>query len=208
MKIIDRSAWERAEVFDFFSGISHPFYSVSFTVDVTKLYRYTKSRGLSFYYSLVYLCTGAVNSVENMRYMIYEGQAALTEVRSPSFTDMKKGSGLFHIVTMPCRGTMEEFCDAAAKKSAEQRSFIDQTAETGELIYFSCLPWMEITGLTNERDLDVDDAIPRISWGKYVERDGRRVLGMSVEVNHRFVDGIHVGRFYETLQSMINSLEL
>ncbi|MGN1002913.1 MAG: CatA-like O-acetyltransferase [Oscillospiraceae bacterium] len=207
MKIIDKTTWERTEVFDFFSGISHPFYSLSFPVDVTELYRYTKARGLSFYYSLVYLCTKAVNSVENMRYLIHEGQVALTEERSPSFTDMKKGSELFHIVTMPCRGSMAEFCAAAREKSAAQRSFLDQSAETGELIYFSCLPWLEITGLTNERDLDIDDAIPRISWGKFTERDGHKTLGMTVEVNHRFVDGVHVGRFYEALQGMIDALE-
>lgn len=144
MKIIDQATWDRAEVFRFFSGISQPFYSLTFRVDVTKLYRYTKARGLSFYYALVYLSTKAVNSVENMRYLIHEGQVALTGQRSPSFTDMKKGSELFHIVTMPCRGTMEKFCAAAREKSAAQRGFIDQSAETGELVCISCLPWPEL----------------------------------------------------------------
>lgn len=207
MKIIDQATWDRAEVFRFFSGISHPFYSLTFNVDVTALYCHAKARGISFYYALVYLCTKAVNSVENMRYLIHEGQVALTGERSPSFTDMKKGGELFHIVTMPCRGTMEDFCAAAREKSVVQQGFIDQSAETGDLIYLSCVPWLEITGLTNERGLDIDDTIPRISWGKYVERDGRKALGMSVEVNHRFVDGVHVGRFYEALQSMIDALE-
>lgn len=36
---------------------------------------------------------------------------------------------------------------------------------------------------------------------------GRETLGMSVEVNHRFLDGIHLGRFYQTLQASIDALE-
>ena len=60
---------------------------------------------------------------------------------------------------------------------------------------------------TNERNFDKDDAIPRITWGKYVRQDDRETLGLSIEVNHRFVDGVHLGRFYEALQQKINDLE-
>ena len=49
-------------------------------------------------------------------------------------------------------------------------------------------------------------SIPRISWGKYVERGGRRELGMSVEVNHRLVDGLHLGRFVQALEGRIEAL--
>ena len=47
---------------------------------------------------------------------------------------------------------------------------------------------------------------PRICWGKYVPADGRETLGMSVEVNHRFIDGYHLGQFYQKLQRAINTL--
>ena len=37
-------------------------------------------------------------------------------------------------------------------------------------------------------------------------QNGRETLGMSVEVNHRIIDGVHIGRFYEGLQKMIDKL--
>ena len=40
MKKIDTERWERRELYDFFSGMSQPFYSVTFQVDVTELYQY------------------------------------------------------------------------------------------------------------------------------------------------------------------------
>ena len=50
---IDMNTWPRREIYDFFSPIANPFYSVTFTLDVTNLYRYVKERELSFYYALV-----------------------------------------------------------------------------------------------------------------------------------------------------------
>ena len=42
MQKIDLSTWPRAELFRFFSGVSQPFYSVTFRVDVTNLHAYAK----------------------------------------------------------------------------------------------------------------------------------------------------------------------
>lgn len=207
MRRIEYENWPRRELFEFFSALSQPFYSVTFRVDVTRLYDYVKPRGLSFYYALVWLCTRAINSVEAFRVAIEGGKPVLLDERAPSFTDMKKGAENFHIVTMPAdMGTLEEFCRAAAEKSRSQQGFIDPAAESGELIYFSCLPWVDITALTNERDFDKDDSIPRVAWGRYVEENGRKTLGLSLEVSHRLIDGLHIGRFAQELERLISEL--
>ena len=107
---------------------------------------------------------------------------------------------------MPCEGTIEDFCRAAKEKSAAQTAFIDLSQEGDGLIFLSCLPWLDLTALTNERDFDPDDSVPRLAWGRYVRREGRLELGCSVEVNHRFIDGLHLGRFAERLQESIDAL--
>lgn len=199
MEKVDMQLWERKEMFHFFSNMSQPFYSVTFTVDVTELYKYVKARGLSFYYALVYLCTEAVNETDAFLYMMKDGEVYKVDRREPSFTDIKTGSEQFYIVTMPAGNGLDEFCRAARKKSGEQNSFIDAEQESGDLIYFTCLPWVELTALTNEREFDPDDTVPRIAWGKYRDEDGVKRLQMSLELNHRFLDGIHIGKFYEAL---------
>ena len=73
MRKIDPNTWPRRDIFDFFSKISNPFYSVTFNVDVTEAYAYAKRSGLSFYYALVYLVTRAINSVEAFRYALVDG---------------------------------------------------------------------------------------------------------------------------------------
>ena len=47
-----------------------------------------------------------------------------------------------------------------------------------------------------------DDAIPRVAWGRFVDDgSGRKVLGMSLEVNHRFIDGYHISQFVRFFES-------
>ena len=209
-KLIDQSTWPRKEIFDFFSTVSNPFYMVTFRQDVTPLYDYVKAHGLSFYYALVYLCSQAINHVPAFRYAVREGQVLQLAERWPSFTDLRKGSELFHIVTLPCEGGMADFCRKAKEKSQSQQSFIDLSNETDALIYFSCLPWVDLTALTNERDLAApgarDEAIPHIPWGKYVQEGERKVLGLSIEVNHRFIDGVHIGQFAAELTRSMEAL--
>lgn len=203
---LDLEQWPRREVYRFFSGMQNPFYMVTFRLDVTELRAYTKQNGLSFYYALVWLCTEACNEVEAFRLTLRGGEVWRLDRRDPSFTDLAPGSEVFHIVTLPAGKDLTAFCRDAARKSRAQTGFIDAAAETGALIYFSCLPWVELTALTNERDADPDDAVPRIAWGRYAERDGRLMLGLSLEVNHRLIDGVHIGRFAQALERRIAAL--
>ena len=209
MQKIDLATWPRREVFSFFSQISNPFYMVSFKQEVTNLVKYCKESQLSFYYALIYLTCRAMNEIENFRYFLQDEEIYLYSQRIPSFTDLKKDSDQFHIVTMDLKENLRDFCQQATVQSSQQLTFIVPYAEEN-LIYYSCLPWIDLTALTNERDFAnpkaKDDNIPRISWGKYSKNQDKIELVISLEVNHRFVDGLHVGHFAEKLTQMIEKL--
>ena len=211
MTKIDADRWERREAYEFFSRISNPFYMVTFRADVTPLYAYTKPRGLSFYKGMIWACTEALNGVEAFRMAIRGGQVVLLPRRDPSFTDLKPGSGRFHIVTVRHEENIDSFCREADRVSRAQRAFIDPAKESDALVYYSCLPWIELTALTNERDLSapgaLEDSIPRVAWGRYVEEGGHKKLGLSMEVNHRLIDGIHIGQFAAELEKVMEVLE-
>ena len=112
---INLRTWPRRDIFSFFSSLDQPFYNVCFRVDVTQLHTYTKTHGLSFYY-----VTQAVNEVENLRYTIRGGSVYLLDRRTPSFSDLKKGSEQFRIITCPCEGSLEDFCRAANELAIRQ----------------------------------------------------------------------------------------
>lgn len=59
-----------------------------------------RPEGLSFYYSLVYLSTKALNSVEAFDYALCDGELVRLGGRRPSFTDLKKARRIF--ILSPC----------------------------------------------------------------------------------------------------------
>ena len=69
-----------------------------------------------------------------------------------------------------------------------------------------------MTALTNEHELNAPDAADDTNllliWGKYEVIDGRRITHVSIDVNHRFIDGLSIGRFVEGLEKRIADLKI
>ena len=62
------------------------------------------------------------------------------------------------------------------------------------------------TAITTFLDAGETVILPDIAWGSYTEDEGRKALGLSLEVNHRLIDGVHIGRFAEALNNVLNEL--
>lgn len=207
MKEFDINNWNRRAVYETFSQLDFPFYHVAFYVDVARLKEYTVKHGLSFYYSMIWLATKAADSILNFRLRIIEGKLYDIETSVPTLTFLKPDSEVFQTVICALTDSVDEYTSKVKILTERQTNFIGgENIPEQQKIYFSCLPWMEITSLSSERMLDPDDAIPRIAWGKYVKRNESLQLCVSVDVNHRLIDGYHIGRFYQELQKAISSL--
>lgn len=206
-KVVDYESWPRREKYEFFSAADQPFYNLGYRLDVTRACDFAKRNGVSFYMVMTWLVTKAINSVEAFRYAKLDGQIVLFDELMPSFTDLRPGSDSFHIVTLPCEGDILTFCREAKRRSMAQEGFIDLSMEGKNLIYISCLPWLDLTALSHERCFDPDDAIPRVAWGKFVDDGtGRKVLGMTMELNHRFIDGYFIAKFNDKLCELMQAL--
>ena len=200
MKSVDIAAWDRKEIYDLFSACDHPFYSVSFELDVTNLYAHTHESGLSFYYSLCYLMTRAMEEVEAFRMRIRDGRIDIVDELIPSCTDLVPGSDAFVIVTLPHGGDMAEFCRQAKEKAAGQMYLFDREMEKLDtLVYFSCLPWFPTTAFSLELQ-DAGCLAPVITWGRYESADGRTLLPVSLRLNHAAADGWHASLFLRLLE--------
>ena len=203
-ELIDLSAWERREIYEFFAPMSDPFYALTFPVEVTRLREKCKAEGLSFYMAMTFAVTKAMEGVDAFLYKDRGGVIIRHESLVPSFTDLTPGSELFRIVTLEAGDDMADFCRRAKARSAAQREFITQGEwDEDRLVYFSCLPWFPVSAFKNERDADPSDSVPRATWGRWREEGGRTLLDLSLELNHRLLDGVHVGKFYERLNGLI-----
>lgn len=208
MEYINLENWPRRDHFQFFSGLAFPLYNVTTTLDVTRLRRYAKERGLSFYYAMIYVTLAVMNGLDDFRYKIRGEQIVKHDKLDSSFVVLDVDTHLLKIVNAPFAGTMEDFCAQCIRAVAEQSSpFPDSESEQrDDLVYFSCTPWFSFTSLTNEVEGDPDDSIPRITWGKFEEKDGKWLLPYAVQLNHRLLDGWHLGQLVNGVQAYIDQL--
>lgn len=207
MRRIEKETWPRKEHYNFFAPMSDPFYTLSFPVEVTALRNRCKAQGLSFYCAMVYAVTKAMERVEAFHYKDRQGEIIYHDRLVPSFTYLEPGGELFRIVTLEAEEDWMAFCRRARAEAQAQEAFITQGPwEPDQLIYFTCLPWFPLTSLTNEKDLCPWDSVPRVAWGRWEEQGEKTMLNLSLELNHRLLDGVHVGRFYQALGRWMEEL--
>ena len=199
--------WERRDIYRFFSAFRDPFWFVTSDVDVTALAAFCRDRGYSFYHTLIYFSSLACFSVDEMLMGVKNGRPVRYPKRDPSFTDIRPGERCVRIVTLPFEADLKAFLEDCRGASLAQKSFIDLEKERDDLIYFSCLPSLHYTALKGAPGNDPNDSAPRMTWGRYTEKDGRLTLPFTLEMNHAFVDGLHAGEFFNRLGELIAAPE-
>lgn len=208
MKTIDLNTWERATHYHFFRRMDYPQYLISANIDITHFLFAVKQRNIPFYYAMIFAATYAINQTEAFRYRIHGDNVVLHDIVHPSFTDMSAGSELFKMVTVNMQESIEDFVRIAKEKSEKQTAYFvrDDVEGRDDLIYITCIPWVSFTNLSHTISFNKDDSVPRLAWGKYYEEGGKILLPFSVQAHHSFVDGIHMGRYYDCLQQYLDGL--
>lgn len=207
MKYINFDTWERKEHYKFFENVDKPQFNICFNLDITRFLSFVQNKNLSFYYSMIYASTYVMNEIEDFRYKIRDGKIILHDSLMPSFTDMGHKENLFKIVSMPLEDNIIDFSNKAKDFSINQKEYFPKIKEDQDkLIYFSCIPWISFTSITNELVMNKEDSIPRISFGKYFNQNDKILLPYSIQVNHMLLDGVHVGEYVEMLQKFIDQI--
>ena len=205
---IDINTWDRRDHYAHFKRMKTPHYMLSANIDVSRLLEYKKERRLSFYLSLIYLVTKTLNSIENFHLRILNGEVVRYDRIETNFTHIRPGEELFYYHTAPFEGCLEEYVRRTTEAISTQTTLFGGLGDIPNVAYCSCAPTLYATAIGNPGLDNPEDAIPRINWGKYIKQDGRWLLNISFTANHRFIDGYHLGLFFQTLQEEINQLPL
>lgn len=205
-KIIDQSTWKRAAHCTVFRNCVEPAFCVTFELDITEFYRKIKQEKLPFTFAMIYAVAKCANRIEEFRYRFLEGQVVLFDKIDTAFTYLDKQTELFKVVNVPFAGNMGEYCKTAKQAAEEQREYF--TGPLGNDVFqFSPMPWVTYTHVSHTNSGERDNATPLFDWGKFYERDGKLLLPFSVQAHHSFVDGLHIGRLAENLQSWLNNYQ-
>ena len=205
-KEIDMAAYKRRAHFDYFRSLAYPYAGVTVEVDISRLVPTLKMHSLPFFLPVLYCAVRAANSVPEFRQRIHGDSVVEYDYCEGSYTVALPDESYCYCVPktdLP----FSEFLDYTreAQRRAVGEPSIEEQDEADSLLFISCIPWVSQTAVVQPVPSPADSN-PRITWGKYVPENGRETLGMSLEVSHRFIDGYHLGQFYQTLQKSIDEL--
>lgn len=203
---INMETYPRKNHFDYFKKYAYPYDGMTAEIDVTGLKKFTKERGYSFFLSATYIAAKAANCVPEFRMRIKDNGI----IQYPN-------CGTSHVVLLPdntfcyCRlyydkaMSFDEFMKYAVftQEKCKEKSSIADDDETDSLFFISAIPWVHYTNLVQAVPCN-NEANPRISFGKYENKDGKLMMPLTVLAHHALVDGFHIGQFYQYVEKEIS----
>lgn len=202
-EVIDETKWKRALHCQIFRQSMEPSYCVTFELDITNFLAKIRAEKLSFTLALIFIVSRCANDIEEFRYRFLDGQIVLYDRIHTAFTYLDKDAELFKVINVEMQDTLERYLSVAAQKVATQKEYF--TGPLGNDVFqFSPMPWVSYTHISHTNSGKKDNATPLFDWGKYFDRDGKKLLPFSVQVHHSFVDGVHIGKLADLLQSQLD----
>lgn len=205
MRTIDLQNWPRRKHFEVYRAFDYPHFNLCANVEITRLLPLIKERGLSHTVVIVYLLARAANTLPEFRLRI-RGEAVVEhEMVHPSPTILAQ-EDLFSFCTMPYDADFDTFQQNAL--AAIQRVKSDPTLEDepgqDDLLFMTGIPWVSFTSMMHPIHMHPADSVPRLAWGKFFSEGGQVKMPLAVQVNHALMDGVHVGRYYQLVQSWLD----
>lgn len=207
MKIIDLETWKRKEHFEFFSKMKSPYFGIVTEVDCTETYQLAKDKNESFFAHYLHKSMIAVNKIEEFKYRLINDEVVAFDVLHAGSTIGRK-DGTFGFSFMEFSEDFEIFSQNLQKEVDEVQNSTGLRVRNEDLpenhIRHSTMPWTHFTGLLHPTDFNPKESIPKIVFGKFSEKNGRKMLPLSIEAHHGLMDGFHLSLYLQEFQKQLN----
>ncbi len=207
MKEIDIEKWNRKEHFEFFSKMANPYFGIITELDCSNAYKKTQENGQSFFSYYLHKSMIAVNSVEELKLRIVENKIISFDKINAGFT-VGRQDGTFGFAFANFSEDFETFnTEVQEEIKAVQNSIglrLNDDDVKKDLIRHSTIPWTSFSGLLHPTNFDRTESVPKITFGKFSIREGKKFLPVSIEAHHGLVDGFHFAKYLEEFQMQLN----
>lgn len=206
-KILDIDNWNRKEHFEFFSQFDEPFFGIVAEIDCTDGYNFCKQNDIPFFMFYHHKAILAVNQIEEFRYRIRGNDVIIFDTIHVTST-ISRDDNTFAFSYVTYNHSFKEFAELFQSETDAIRSSagLGLNENTGRLdvIHFSTVPWIRFTGVTHARNFKNGESIPKITFGRYHRINEKLMMPVSVNVHHGLMDGLHVGKYFELFEHLIN----
>ncbi len=205
---IDLDQWPRRSHYEFFRAFDQPFFDVACRIDVTPIFASPQKERHGLFATLTHTVLAAANDTDALCLRFRGDEVYRVKCNHASFTVLGEGD-LFNYATAifhPDLGAFAERIKEASAQSRDQEGINLKDDRRPDLIYITCLPWLDFESIRHPMMGDDDDCTPRIAWGKVVpDGDGGFQTCLQLTIHHALADGVHAAVFFDALKQRIAS---
>ncbi len=205
-ELFDLENWPRKDHFNFFNQFEEPFFGVTIELDCTIAYQKCKREGLGFFSYYLHKCLAAANVIETFKLRIEDGKIYIYDQVHASAVITRPGS-TFGFSYIDFNDNFEIF-EVNAKKEIDKvknSTGLIPASSSQNVMHISALPWLKFTSLSHARSFSFKDSCPKISFGQMTQTARKKMMPVSIHVNHALMDGYHVSLFVDEFQKRMNS---
>lgn len=211
MRKIDIESWDRKIQYKNFITYEYPAFSICTRLDVTKLVEYCNKAERSFFSTFLYIVAKSVNEIDELKTRIVDDEVIIFDKITPSFVVLNDRKQIVTAQT-PIYDDFEKFYkeNREAIHKAKTNEVVEWNSKAMyDCIYVSCQSWIDLYAMNNPYKFSDkgQTSIPRITWGKCVEKDEKWELGFDVSLHHALADGYHVSLLIDAINDKINNFE-
>ena len=210
MKYIKYKSSHRQKHFDFFFKMDQPHFNVCANIDITSFKSSLRSANCPFTPAMVYLISRVANAIPEFRHRIRNNKIIEHETVHPSFSVLTDVADVFSFCYVDYQPDFKQFVKEAKHQMEYMKTHPSIEDEPGrdDYLFLSTFPWASFTGIMHPMHYSPVDSVPRIVWGKYFKEGNQIKMPLSVQAHHAVVDGLHVGRYFEKIQELLDRPEL
>lgn len=205
MRAINPNETTRAYAFEMWMGAPNPMVTFFKTLDVSRLLKISRKRGLKFNMLMCY-CIGRAAAQVKEFYLLPVGDKLMQYDTIAVNTIVANSAGEVSSCDLPYSEDLSQFNSdylRLTKQVAESCTDHDLSAES-MVIGTSALAQYEIDGAVGMYSGVFNN--PFMIWGKYRRAWFKTTLSVSFQFHHTQMDGAHAARFLDLLQREINSI--
>ena len=210
VKIIDIATWPRRQHYEFFRKLDYPHFSITGTVDISRLLPIIKKQKRPLFKTLLYCALRTANQIPEFRTRIRTDTVLIHDRINPRFTS-RTGDDLFSFCTATYEEKIEDFYDSVTRSMAgvAKTVCLQEEPDRDDFLFVTSIPWISFTGIVHPVHMSPVDSIPRVTFGKYTnEQTGVIKLPLAVQGHHSLIDGRHMGEFFNGFQDEVDTLFL
>ena len=203
---IDRANWKREAYFRHYPDEAPCFYSMTVSLDVTRL----REAGMKLYPAMLYALSAAVNSHAEFRTAMVGGEVGVYDALWPCYTVFHPQTETFSNLWTEYCGDYPQFLERYVEDLrlyGDLEGFTPKPGEPDNLFTVSMLPWASFEGFHLHLPRGNDYLLPIFTMGKLFVREGKTWLTLALQVHHSVCDGFHACRLVNEVQAMLDAPE-